>query len=142
MFDDDFPVDEQGLPQRKVDELAKRLADVIDRLYSCDYRFPIDNDEIHCSITAMAEILGVTVPDSAPSIKFKMYGAEYVEEVINENLYKVQKLYSGWSQSASLSYLVSVIEEKKFDLLSVGDIADFCYSDYFKQKCEEYGNVL
>lgn len=126
----------------KVEILKKRLEDIVDRLYSCDDRFPIDNDEVHASITAMANILGVHVPDNALSIKFKLWGAEYVEDVINENLYDVKRIYTGWSQSATFSLLRSLVIEKDFDLLTVGDIADFCYSDYFIKKCEEAGNVL
>ena len=134
--------DDSVLHSSKVEILKSRLEDIVDRLYSCDDRFPIDNDEIHASITTMANILGVYVPDNPPSIKFKMYGPEYVEDVINDNLYDVKRIYSGWSQSAAFSYLKGLIIEKDFDLLTIGDIADFCYSDYFIKKCEEAGNVL
>lgn len=141
MFDD-FTPESEGLPQHKVDELSKRLEDIVDRLYSCDDRFPIDNDEIHCSIKAMAEILKVYVPDNAPSIKFKMYGPEYVEDVINENLYIMKFIYKGWSASGAFTFLRALILEKEFELLTVGDLADFCFSEYFQNKCVEAGNVL
>ena len=143
MFDyDGFnPFDEDGiLGKHQVDVLRKRLEDLVDRLYVENEE--ISNDEIDLDIREMANILGVYVPHATVSIKLKQFGAEYIEDVINAELYPVKKLYRGWNPNAAFQFLKTVKVEKDHDVLSVGDIADFCFSEYFKQKCEEEGNVF
>lgn len=140
MFDDEFC--NEMLGSHEIDILKERLEDIVDRLYSNDDGFPLDNDDVDCSIRAMATVLKVYVPKRELCLKFKVWGPEYVEDVINENLTCIKTIYRGWSESAAFTKIRNLMIEKDFDLLTVGDIAEFCYSDYFKLKCEEEGNVL
>lgn len=128
---------------QNIEILSDKLKDIVDRLYYCDEdQYEIDNEELDCSIRSVCHVLDVKIPDHQISIKAKICESERVAKIINHSLYSISKIYSGWSPSSALSFLIELKIKKGFELLTVGDIADFCYSEYFIKKCEEYGNVL
>lgn len=134
------PIQEEGLLRRsEVEELRRRLEDLVDRLYVENEI--IDKDEIDCDLRAMGVILGVYVPKVTIKLRGKL-DFEYMEDVINENLYNIERLYARWDANAAFSHLKTLKMDNEHDILSVGDLADFCFSDYFRIKCKEAGSVF
>ena len=128
---------EEGLlRQCDVNVLREKLEDIIDRLYSNDHE--IDNDEVDLSIRKMADILGVYVPKNTLEIKLGDYRFEFIEDKIKsfENLETIYFFYR--TPKEAIEYLLMYSDKLVEIGLTEHDISDFCNSDFFKNRSNEF----
>ncbi len=137
-YDVDMFEEEGLLRPDQVSKIRSSLEDLIERLYEpC-----IVDEEVDFQIRKIANELGVYVPKR--DSKFEKYGFEYIEDILNSNIRKMDvAFYSVYSDKFWFLHELS----KSLDVINsfgitLKDLEMFCSSDIFSIRVADAKNYF